>query len=212
MKKIRLGYLLGSVFLLAVLCVGIYFGLFNKAREAPPATGKVDGSYQGQPQGDSSGNISDNDGKDSGSGSNPIGVMPNFTAPDFELTGLSGRKLKLSDYRDKYVLVNFWRMGSVESEELLSRLQELNNTTGKSGDLVILAVSFQEDMDEVKAYLSSKEYDFAVLPDSGQAAAKAFDIKTHPTTFLIKPGGEIEELWTTSFEVQEIIDRIYDAS
>jgi cytochrome oxidase Cu insertion factor (SCO1/SenC/PrrC family) len=38
-------------------------------------------------------------------------MRPGTTAPDFSLTTLDGRKVSLSDYRGKPVLLVFWAVG-----------------------------------------------------------------------------------------------------
>ncbi|MDS8854824.1 TlpA disulfide reductase family protein, partial [Streptococcus pneumoniae] len=68
------------------------------------------------------------------------GLSQGQTAPDFTLTDQNGDTVKLSDYRGKKVILNFWATWCPPCRAEMPHMQEFheNNT---DGDVVILAVN-----------------------------------------------------------------------
>lgn len=112
-------------------------------------------------------------------------------APDFTLETLDGKSTKLSDYRGKIVILNFWAVWCKYCKEEMPDLNELNKELKDAGDAVILAVDVQESEDTVKDYLSSNNIDLNVLMDKDGTVASIYQIQGYPTTFILNKDGSI---------------------
>src|SRR5690606_5927656 len=131
----------------------------------------------------------------------PVCAMrPNYAdqnrlAPDFELTNLSGRKVRLSDYRGKTVILNFWTKTCRPCLEEMPSLAELGRALGKRSDIVLVTVTTDETAEDARQTLASvigAEPPFEVLidPDS-EVVTDKYGTKLYPETWFIDPSGVI---------------------
>lgn len=77
----------------------------------------------------------------------------NPVAPDFSLKDLDGKTVKLSDYKGKIVILNFWAVWCKYCKQEMPDLNEFNKELVKDNEAVTLAVDAQESSDTVKNYL-----------------------------------------------------------
>ena len=146
--------------------------------------------------GDLDGNKDNTEGDVSGGGnkeSNGDGVYPGDMACDFELADLEGNMVKLSDYRGRVVLINFWQTTCSWCREELPLLDELYKAY-KDGDVVALAVNIAEDKEKVRQMVEDNGFTFPVLLDTEAEAAKKYLVSSIPTNYIITPGGEISNM------------------
>lgn len=131
----------------------------------------------------------------------PVCAMrPNYAgqnrlAPDFELTNLSGRKVRLSDYRGKTVILNFWTKTCRPCLEEMPSLAELGRALGKRSDIVLVTITTDESAEDARQTLASvigAEPPFEVLidPDS-EVVTDKYGTKLYPETWFIDPSGVI---------------------
>lgn len=113
------------------------------------------------------------------------------TVPDFTLKDLDGKTVKLSDYKGKFVIINFWAVWCKYCKLEMPDLNDVNKTLEKDGDVVLLAVDVQESADIVKNYLSSNNLSLKVLLDKDGKVAQAYNITGFPTTYVINKDGSI---------------------
>lgn len=119
--------------------------------------------------------------------SSPDTVM----APDFKLKDLDGKDVKLSDYKGKVVILNFWAVWCKYCIEEMPDLNALNKDLQKDNDAVILAVNVQEPIDKVKNYLKTNNIDLKVVLDSDGNISKTYGVEGYPTTFIINKDGSL---------------------
>lgn len=132
-------------------------------------------------------------------------------APDFTLKDMDGNDVKLSDYKGKVVILNFWAVWCKYCKLEMPDLNELNNELLKNNEAVILTVDVQESVDTVKKYFSSDDIDLPVLFDSDGSVAEMYGISGYPTTFVIKGDGSIYTYIphaTDKANLLNILDRI----
>jgi peroxiredoxin len=119
-------------------------------------------------------------------------VQPPRPAPDFSLPDMDGKLYKLSDYRGKVVLLNFWATWCPPCRHEMPSMEKLHREL-KDKPFQILACDQQEDGDTVFAFTG--QFDpapsFPLLLDSKSAVAKAFSVPGLPTTFIIDKSGRI---------------------
>lgn len=112
-------------------------------------------------------------------------------APDVELKTLDGVTVKLSQYRGKVVVLNFWAtwcppcLAEMPSMEKLYRMFP-------DGDLVMLAVNAEEDGAEIlPEFLKSHPHTFSVVLDPDANAQQTYGVFRFPESFIIGRDGKI---------------------
>ncbi len=72
-------------------------------------------------------------------------------APDFTLTDLDGNKVGLSQYRGKVIVIDFWATWCPPCKDSIPFLESLYQRYKEKG-LVVIGVSFDEDVELVKRF------------------------------------------------------------
>jgi len=109
-------------------------------------------------------------------------------APDVELEMADGRKVKISDFRGKVVLLHFWATWSGPQRRQMSTLDELcAEYAGK--DVVFLAVNVREDAETATVALRSHGYRLTLARDPQGQAAEKYGVVGFPTTYLLDASG-----------------------
>lgn len=114
-------------------------------------------------------------------------------APDFELADLDGRTVRLSDYRGRAVLVNFWATWCGPCEAEMPLLQDRYTTYHGSG-LEILAVNIGEDEATIRPYVEDLGLDFAIVLDPELAVNDDYRVLGYPTTITIDRDGNVVDV------------------
>ncbi len=84
-------------------------------------------------------------------------------APDFELTTLDGNRVKLSDYRGKAVLLNFWATWCSPCKVEMPWFVDMQKHYGNDG-LVILGVAMDDsDTPKIAQFASEMGVNYPVL-------------------------------------------------
>jgi peroxiredoxin len=113
-------------------------------------------------------------------------------APDFALTDLDGKPHRLSAYRGKIVLLNFWATWCPPCRKELPSMQRAYEKL-RGERFAMLAVDVGEDEETVLPFTLSTgvELTFPILFDKSGETIKAWPVKGLPTTFVIDPEGRI---------------------
>ncbi|MEZ0480002.1 peroxiredoxin family protein [Planococcus sp. SSTMD024] len=123
------------------------------------------------------------------------GLSQGQTAPDFTLTDQNGEMVKLSDYRGKKVILNFWATWCPPCRAEMPHMQEFHeNNTG--GDVEILAVNLtaQDNGDEaIRSFIDEFGLTFSMPMDETGSTAQTYQIRTVPTTYILNTKGEIAQ-------------------
>lgn len=119
----------------------------------------------------------------------------NRTAPDFELPTLDGRKVRLSDYRGKVVVINFWSKTCKPCIDEMPSLNDLGAILRERDDIVLLTVTTDESVEDASGTLQSilrSKGNFVTMVDpGGEVVAGKFGSKLYPETWFIDPRGVI---------------------
>lgn len=117
-------------------------------------------------------------------------------APDFTLVDLEGKTIKLSDYRGKIVILNFWATWCPPCREEIPDLIKVSEELSKGEDAVVLAVNLTngyngENPDRVKKFVKDNKMTMKILLDEKEEAASQYGIASIPTTFFINRDGTV---------------------
>jgi len=113
----------------------------------------------------------------------------NHPAPDFELKTGTGEKVRLSDFRGKVVLLNFWATWCGPCRRELPTVAKLYGEFKDSG-LVVFGVN-DEDKSTARKYLEKEALALPFLVDSSEKAHRLYHVNAIPTVFLIDPRGKV---------------------
>lgn len=120
----------------------------------------------------------------------PLRLWYGGMTPALQLPDTKGRTHKLSEYRGKVVLINFWATWCTPCREEMPSIERLRRAmTGKP--FVVLAVNLGEPEPRVRQFLQSVPLGFPVLLDADMAAAKAWKVRQLPASFVVGPDGRI---------------------
>ena len=123
-------------------------------------------------------------------------------APDFEWTGADGQTLRLSSYRGKVVVVNFWATWCPPCREELPALQRV---AASESDVVVLEVDLMEPGDKARSFLDSLGLDrLQPVLDSDGATTRRFGVLSLPSTFFVDRAGVIRHLELTAVTEEQI--------
>lgn len=114
-------------------------------------------------------------------------------AMDAEFVDLSGKKVKLSDYRGKWVVVNYWATWCPPCVKEIPELATFHEAH-RDKDAVVLGVNHQDnDPAEVKKFMDGYLATYPILRTEGSLSNRTpfGTLKGLPTTFMITPDGEL---------------------
>jgi peroxiredoxin len=120
----------------------------------------------------------------------PIAAQRGSLAPDFELEDINVGLLRLSDFRGKVVLVNFWATWCAPCRFEMPTFQSRFEQFG--GDLVVLAVDFDEPPEQVAAFAEELGLTFNVLLDPGGETQNLYQVRGYPSSVFVDPDGVVQ--------------------
>jgi thiol-disulfide isomerase/thioredoxin len=114
----------------------------------------------------------------------------NEQAKDFDLEAVGGQRYKLSDFKGKVVLLNFWATWCGPCAQEMPHLLELYKKNRERG-LEILAISVDSKADRYKVAPFAEKYNLTFPVLFGEELAKIYDINAYPTNIFIDRQGNI---------------------
>lgn len=137
--------------------------------------------------------------------------LTNKMAPDFELASLDGKKVKLSDYRGKAVVLNFWATWCGPCKVEMPWFVALENQYRAQG-LEIIGVSMDDGgKDGVQKFAQQMGINYTVLMGKDSVGAAYGGVQGLPTTFYIGRDGRVLDSVSGLISKSEIEDNIKKA-
>lgn len=113
-----------------------------------------------------------------------------FSAPEFVLPGEDGKTYRLSDFRGKVVVLNFWATWCPPCRyEMPAMERAWKKVKGKG--VVFLAVNVGENEDQIFQFLGEYPVTFPILMDQKGEIVKRYPVVGLPTTYIISPNGRV---------------------
>jgi cytochrome c biogenesis protein CcmG/thiol:disulfide interchange protein DsbE len=121
----------------------------------------------------------------------PRNDQPRKPAPLFQLRDAKGAEVKLSDYRGKVVLLNFWATWCVGCKQEIPWFTEFQTKYGGKG-LAVLGVSLDDEGWKVlKPWLAEHKLNYKVVLGNDDVAGLYGGVDALPTTLVIDRAGKV---------------------
>lgn len=115
--------------------------------------------------------------------------------PRFRYQDISKKQRYISDYRGKFVLIDFWASWSQRSIKAFPDLAKVNDSISKRDDAAIISISVDEDFDAAKtiALREKLAWPVGVVGKSALegSAAKVLGVSAVPMYVVLDPNGRI---------------------
>jgi len=134
-----------------------------------------------------------------------------FEAINFTLTNMKGDKVKLSDYKGKVVVLDFWATWCGPCRASFPKMQELVEKY-KNRNVEFFFINVWEKMSQsdikmnVAKFIKENKYSFNVLYDFKDEIAAKYKIEGVPTKIVIDKNGNMLSIESSSEDLSTLID------
>ena len=112
-------------------------------------------------------------------------------AANFTLRDAAGKDIKLTDFKGKVVLLNFWATWCGPCKVEIPWFVEFNKTYRDRG-FAVVGVSMDDDgWKSVKPYVAEKKLDYTIVIGNDDLGKLYGGVDSLPTTFIIDRSGKI---------------------
>ncbi len=140
---------------------------------------------------------------------NPTGEAPaaevGRAAPAFRLRDLDGSAAELTEFRGRYVLLNFWASWCGPCRGETPALQAFFEQ--QAPGLVVIGVNQQEEAETARAFAESFGVTYPIALDADGQVSGAYRVTTGlPVSFLIDPDGVIQGIHLGALTDSDLAD------
>ncbi len=118
------------------------------------------------------------------------GQLMGNIAPDFELPALDGKNLKLSDFRGKAVLLNFWATYCGPCKVEMPWFVELQKEYGPQGFQIVGVANDDASTEEIAKFAKEMGVNYPILIGK-DAVSDRYSVSVLPTSFFLDREGKL---------------------
>jgi peroxiredoxin len=143
-------------------------------------------------------------------GSLAVSCTSRNEAPNFTLQTIDGKKVSLSEFRGKPVMLTFWSINCPGCVSQIPSLQAFY-VARPNKTVELLAIDVGDNPIAVNQFVSDNNLTFPILLDPGQKVAQAYGIPGVPVTFFIDYHGLAQAYKLGPFQSQDEIEKAIDS-
>ncbi len=136
-----------------------------------------------------------------------LGYYPGEIIPEIVLTDLEGESYKLSDYKGKKVVVNFW--ASYDAQSRANNVRLHNYLQMIDTDVTFISIAFDENKNVIERTLAldnlNKQSQFCEVGGTDSGLYKEFKLKRGFRNYLIDEDGVIQAMNITPEDLKIIL-------
>ncbi|MCA6421836.1 MAG: TlpA family protein disulfide reductase [Flavobacterium sp.] len=119
-------------------------------------------------------------------------VKLNQQVPEFSFTNKDGKSIKLSDYKGKVILINFFATWCGPCMKEMPYIQkDLWEKLKNNDKFIILSFGRDHSQEEVNKFIESKKFTFPIFADKDKSIYNLFATKYIPRNYLIDSKGKV---------------------
>lgn len=151
----------------------------------------------------------------SSSSNSELGLSSGEVPPDFELTTVTGKRVKLSDYEGKKVILNFWASWCPPCKAEMPHMENYYKANKDLDNVEILAVNMttteRRGVPNVEKFVNGYGLTFPVPLDAENEVTRAYKVISPPTTYIINTDGTISHKESGPLNEELITELIQNA-
>lgn len=122
-----------------------------------------------------------------------IGIKKGDFAPDVEMTDMEGNIVKLSDYRGKKVVLNFWATWCPPCRTEMPAFQSYYKKHQDEVEIIGFNMTFSGDSKKkVEQFVESYDLTFPIYLTDDDSIVNTYAVLTMPTTVFIDEEGRVQ--------------------
>ena len=119
-------------------------------------------------------------------------VKLNQQVPEFSFTNKDGKSIKLSDYKGKVILINFFATWCGPCMKEMPYIQkDLWEKLKNNDKFIILSFGRDHSQEEANKFIESKKFTFPIFADKDKSIYNLFATKYIPRNYLIDSKGKV---------------------
>lgn len=113
-------------------------------------------------------------------------------APDFKLKNIDGKEQSLGDFKDKWLVLDFWGTWCGPCKEELPGVNKfyLELAKGEHGNTNFLSIACRDEENRVKSFISANKYSIPVVMSDDKIELD-YKITGYPSKILVSPEGKM---------------------
>lgn len=120
-----------------------------------------------------------------------VSISAGGDAPDFTLGSTEGQSFSLSEYRDRPVVVIYWRTGQKRSLLALKEANDILRELRKKDIKIVSVIADSDDKDKAEETFRENEIEYPLFVDNGRQMYSDYGIRVYPTTIVIGKEGKL---------------------